>query len=332
MEKPEPPGPPPVLRRIAASDTTVEALGLIMKQNPHGILLGCDELSGLLLGFNQYKAHGRGADRQFYLSSWSVVPHTIDRKSSPEPLMLVRPVLSILGGIQPALLRDLGDERGRIDGLPHRFLFAFPDPIEDRWTTDSVDAGLETLWARTCERLLELAPASLSEDGVMVPVTLRLSPAAQTAWADWCTDHHKERCDENFPVELLGPWRKLEAYVARSAIVLHELAILRGDVASGTTDVSEAILVGACAFVEWQKSHQRRVYQHLGFDRSDHRVVLAVDWLRRHGGTASVRDVLRAGVAGVKRQTDAMALFRDLQDRELGSMNGKRPAQFSLWP
>jgi hypothetical protein len=259
-----------------------------------------------------------------------VAPHIIDRKSSPEPIMLMRPVLSILGGIQPALLRDLGDERGRLDGLPHRFLYAFPDPIEDRWTTDSVPPEMETLWAETCRRLLELCPASISEDGVMVPVTLRLSSRAQTAWADWCRDHHRECRDENLSGELSGPWHKLMAYAARAAIVLHELGIAQGGIAPGETDVSEAVLVGACAFVEWQKSHQRRVYQYLGFDRSDHRVMRAVDWIRRHGGSATVREVLTAGVASVKRQTEVIALFRDLQDRGYGSTNGDRPIRFSL--
>ncbi len=56
-EKPHPPG----CQRFAVSDTTVEALADRLADNPRGLLLARDELSGWLRSFDQYKS-GKGGD------------------------------------------------------------------------------------------------------------------------------------------------------------------------------------------------------------------------------------------------------------------------------
>jgi hypothetical protein len=71
---------PPVLKRVIVSDTTVEALCVILAQNPRGVLLYRDELVGWARSFNQYRG-GKGADRSFWLSCWSGQPVVVDRKT-----------------------------------------------------------------------------------------------------------------------------------------------------------------------------------------------------------------------------------------------------------
>jgi hypothetical protein len=55
-------GPRPILRRCVVSDTTTESLGITLVENPRGLLMIRNELSGLIAGMNQYKG-GKGHDR-----------------------------------------------------------------------------------------------------------------------------------------------------------------------------------------------------------------------------------------------------------------------------
>lgn len=60
----------PTMTRCVASDTTVEALVGILEDNPRGLLVYKDELTGWVRSMDQYKG-GKGSDRQHWLSFWS---------------------------------------------------------------------------------------------------------------------------------------------------------------------------------------------------------------------------------------------------------------------
>jgi hypothetical protein len=107
----------PVIGRVQVDDATVEAIGPILQANRRGVVLIKDELTGWVNSQNQYKG-GRGTDRQFWLSNWAGVPATIDRKQQQGvPLIIPHPFCAVVGGIQPDLLGDLVDARGRADGF-----------------------------------------------------------------------------------------------------------------------------------------------------------------------------------------------------------------------
>jgi putative DNA primase/helicase len=55
--------PPPVELRYLVNDTTVEKLGEVLNQNPNGLLLFRDELSGFLHTMDR---RGHENDRAFY--------------------------------------------------------------------------------------------------------------------------------------------------------------------------------------------------------------------------------------------------------------------------
>jgi len=67
----------PVPRRDLVNDSTVEKLGVILNQNPRGILLFRDELTGWLRTLDR---EGHENDRAFYLEAWNGNgPYTYDR-------------------------------------------------------------------------------------------------------------------------------------------------------------------------------------------------------------------------------------------------------------
>jgi len=126
----------PVERQLVAGDTTREALCDLLRENPRGLLIHRDELTGWALSLNQYKA-GKGDDKQFWLSLWSGEPIAVNRRG--RRVHVDDPFASIVGNIPPAVLSELSDNRTREDGWLHRILFAWPDPIEPRWTESEPD-------------------------------------------------------------------------------------------------------------------------------------------------------------------------------------------------
>lgn len=115
----EPPEKPiaPQAQRFLVSDTTVEALAPMFLQNPRGLMLSRDELSGWLGSFDRYSA-GAGGDAAHWLSMFNAEPLIVDRKTGiPRTIFVPRASICISGGIQPGPFnRALGVEH-RESGL-----------------------------------------------------------------------------------------------------------------------------------------------------------------------------------------------------------------------
>lgn len=113
----------PACKRTIATDTTMEAMGVLMAANPRGLLLYFDEIAQLI---NTWEKKGREPERQFYLSAWAGNGRqTVDRISR-EALRIDNMCLSLLGGIQPdklhtSLVRSTDSTN---DGLLQRFQMA----------------------------------------------------------------------------------------------------------------------------------------------------------------------------------------------------------------
>lgn len=145
---------PPQLR-YHLQDATPEQLLGVLEDNPRGVLVVRDELSGLFGGFGR-SAEGRGAmERSRYLSIWSA-EHLSDDRKTTRSLYVRQPHASLYGGVQPELLfRCLGDDDVAA-GLPARFLFAWPPERPRVWSEAEVPSRLldqvRTVFDRGCIR------------------------------------------------------------------------------------------------------------------------------------------------------------------------------------
>lgn len=251
----------PSMSRCVASDTTVEALVGILEDNPRGLLVHKDELAGWVRSMDQYKG-GKGSDRQHWLSFWSTDEVVVDRKSRMgEPLIVAKPFVSLFGGIQPAMLGELG--AGAEDGLMDRFLFAYPEPRHVRFSYEEVSAESEGRYAALYEKLADL-PLATDEHGDPNPKPLKLSPEARRLFARTVDESGAEILQPGFPSRLEGVWSKLRGHLARLSLVL---AVCRYAEASPGVAREECVeredVEAASALLDYFKAHARRVYAEL---------------------------------------------------------------------
>lgn len=160
-----------------------------------------------------------------------------------------------------------------------------------------------------------------------------LTPGAKRLWVEWVNSHNREQDQDGFPEYLYGPWAKLESYCARFALILCETHYVCGEI--NTEEVDEMIMRKAITLVEYFKDHTRRTYARLRCTPEDRKVLDALNWIRRHGGQATAREMLRGNVAGVKKAVEAEHLLRELVERGYGTLTespsrGKKSLHFML--
>jgi uncharacterized protein DUF3987 len=260
----ETPGPPPrapEASRVRVNDTTVEALIPILKENPRGLLLERDELAGWVKGMDQYKAGGKGSERQFWLSVWSNEPTSVDRKGQQGPVSVPKPFTGVIGSIQPDVLGDLAENRE--DGMLERFLFAYPRMLNALWTEDDVSEGA-LVGYRDLYNSLRNLNMQRDEDGDPIEVAVVFSPEAKEVYVEVYNRHRKEMAAPGFPRYLRGVWAKLEAYTLRITLILACCRFVEQGVAerAEVEDVLKAV-----ALIDYFKAQARRVFGTLyGFD------------------------------------------------------------------
>lgn len=310
-EKPE----KPFLERVYTTDVTVEALAILMEQNPRGVALIQDELASWTRGMNQYKS-GKGTDKQFFLSCWSGTPYVVDRKSQDEPIVLPRTFLSVVGCIPPDILEELTDKHGRQDGFVHRILFCFPDPVIASWNEKIISSSAKNEVDCCFEKLWRLNP-TVDGQGHKEPVVMPLSHEAKRIWVEWYNTHCQEQSQPGFNELWEGPWAKMPAQVARMALIIHVCRFETGE--TNCPEVDEISMAMAAAIGHYFKEHLKRIYQRLQDDPLDRKIRQTVNWIRKHGqGGVTARELLSHKVAGCKTSPDAKTLLDTLFSRNLG--------------
>jgi hypothetical protein len=277
--EPAPPKPEePALRHAVVDDITVERLADILDENPRGVISAQDELSGWVMAMNQYKAGGKGADRQFWLRVWSNAPVKVDRKSRKIPAIITEPWVSVIGSIQPEILPEL--HIGRNDGMLDRFLYSYPEPLRAKHTDDEVSAAAEHAVLGLYKKLADLKmPES---DGETFPGTVPMTREAWQLFKELADELSEEAHALGFPKRLRGAWSKLEAYLARLSLIL---ALSRVVETGEREQVEPRDVLAASIMVDYFKAHARRVFAELyGTDPMDSLAAALSEFLEEHSG------------------------------------------------
>jgi putative DNA primase/helicase len=144
-DRPDDPPEQPKSRRLIVNDATFEAMHQTMSENPAGIFVIRDELTGW---WSTLDRAGREGERAFCLQAWNGdTGHTIDRIGRGT-IHVEACCMSMLGGIQPGRLRsylvDALEDGPSNDGLIQRFqLLVWPDtPADWRYVDSKAERGL----------------------------------------------------------------------------------------------------------------------------------------------------------------------------------------------
>jgi len=253
-ERPDGDPAEPKRRRLIVNDATPEALHRTMSENPAGILVIRDELTGW---WSQLEQPGREGERSFCLQAWNGdTGHTLDRIGRGT-IHAEACCMSMLGGIQPGRLRsylvDALEDGPANDGLIQRFqLLVYADTNAGFIYVDRApDKPSEQLAAEIFRKLVALDAEN--------PMHLHFSPEAQTLFVEWYADlQRKIRGEELHPalVSHLSKYGKTMPSIA-ALLALAEWAAA-GD--GGTCAVTLRHAQQAAAWCAYLESHANRVY------------------------------------------------------------------------
>jgi len=277
---------PPTLRRLTTSDGTFESLHHILSQNPAGLFVTRDELTGWLAGLER---QGREQERSFYLECWNGdASFTIDRIGRGS-IHVPHACISLFGGIQPGPLRaymagSLRDGSSN-DGLMQRLqLLVWPD-IPRGWSyvdrkpnEPAIDCA-----AQVYRQIVNLDCAN--------PLRLQFDDETQPLFEHWLTELEGRIRKDEFSVSF-------QSHLAKYRSLMPSLALLFA-LADGQTDyVPISHAKQACDWCDYLESHARRLYAPEARPGQSAAIALSqrlVKGWKREDGLFTVRDVYQNG-------------------------------------
>jgi putative DNA primase/helicase len=304
-QRPESEAIKPTQRRLIAVDATPESLHQILAENPAGVFVLRDELTGWLASLER---QGRESERAFYLECWNGdSSFTMDRIGRGS-VHVENCCVALFGGIQPARLRaylaDALRDGPSNDGLIQRFqLLVWPDARRGWAYRDRTpNAGAMKTAANVYRRII-----GMSADN---PLRLKFAPDAQLLFVEWLSDlEMRLRNDDTSPFML--------AHLAKYKKLMPALALLFSLADGSLEAVGLHHAQQAADWCDYLCHHARRVYaSHISPERVAAISLarkLATGW-KRESGRFTVRHVYQNDWAGLGMPDEVRAAVRVLED------------------
>jgi hypothetical protein len=274
---------PPAIQTCLMGDLTIEVLTSRLQDNPHGICVYKDELGHHFTSFDQYRAQ-KGSDVSHWCSLHTGDHFALDRRTDNRHIRIRYPRINITGAIQPSVLRRVLTPEYFEQGLAARFLFVFPDPRRSKWTDAVVPDDVTKAMRELFEKLWGLAPAK-SDYGESQPQEIPLVEGAKEVFVAFYNECGGVAFDS--PEHEAAAWNKLPGYAARCALV--------GQLAHdpGSKVITAEAMQAACDLMQWQGRETTRVYAALVETPFQREQRTLLEFVERHGGVVTVRDVMR---------------------------------------
>lgn len=317
--------------RIVANDTTIEALAALLSHNPRGLVVCRDELDGWFSSFDQYKS-GKGADAANWLELHGGRPIIVDRKKGASQ-HIRQASCSVIGGIQPGILRRNLTTEHIARGLMARMLFVFPPPRQRRWTDADVDDQVTDEYATLVENLLGLK-FDTDDKGDPVPRLVGLSREAQVLFAQFVDELGESQDNQND--SLVASMSKLEGYAARLALVIHLARWASGEQVDPDVCDAQSVEAGV-TMCRWFSDETRRIHGLITETSAEAEQRTLVEIITRRGGHIRSRELQQIS-RRYKTADSADAALQALVDaddgywepEQLGKTGGRPTRQFCL--
>lgn len=215
---------PPTRMRIIINDTTVEKLGILLNENPNGLIHIRDELTGWISKLSDEKFQ---QDRSFYLECFDGDGRYTYDRITRESVEIENLTLSLLGGIQPSkisplirnTIRGIGD-----DGLLQRLQLAIwpDDSFNWKWIDQAPNQAYEQAYVRLFNLMHELRFAAFSDSSSPI---FHFTKEAQELFVDWYTENNMLARSGDLHPALESHLLKTPKIIASLALIF-ELSIL----------------------------------------------------------------------------------------------------------
>jgi hypothetical protein len=261
--------------RTLTCDATTESLVGILSENPRGLILARDELSGWFGGFGAYKGSS-GGDVATWLEMYGGRAYFTDRVGRGS-IKVPRSSVSVSGTIQPMTLSGILKPEFRANGLLARFLLAAPPRKKKVWHENGIPDQTVKNWKKLVWDLLDFADEK----------ELRLDEEAKALYVDFFNE--SSEVSLTLPSDETAAWSKLEGYCARLALVLQMVANVSGGGSSERIEASA--MQTAIKLIDWFKAETNRVYSLMKISARKSTDENLLAFIRSRGGQVTVRDV-----------------------------------------
>lgn len=304
---------PPNCDRYYIEDTTTEALMSVLENNPSGVMVINDELSGWFASFDRYAKRGSGGDVAKWLKLWDARPVSIDRKTGDtRHLRIEKPIVGIAGAIQPSVLWKAVESKNVENGLLARFLIAYPPAEPQTWQEIEPSEASRQAMVQLFESLYEWNFASTDEK--KGTADLVFDEEARKSWIDFFNNNQKLVSDSTAPLSYA--FAKLDQYCLRFACLYH--MIENCEKSEIPTRVSQATLEAAIKTTEWFREEARRVYKRVMWGGETERLNHLRKKIADNNFKMSVRDLQRTNSKKYPTADHARADLQTLVDFKEG--------------
>lgn len=239
----------PILAQYLISDFTLEVLSDINENNPHGLGVFADELNSWYANLGRYSS---GKDEPHWLSIWNAENDgfTINRKA--KTMRFENPFISVCGGIQPAILSELGKNGNSENGFLHRILFAYPHDAKPEYlSAELIDPNASSDYEAILNVLLDIPTKD-------EPKTLKPDKDASKRLADFDKELTDLQREADSDMEC-GQISKLKVYSFRLALLFEGIFYACGE--SQLLYISERAVQASITLIKYFHDCGKRVYK-----------------------------------------------------------------------
>ncbi|MEL7001615.1 MAG: DUF3987 domain-containing protein [Bacteroidota bacterium] len=273
--KDAPDGKKPLAKQLIANGTTIEALLNILKENPNGILYHKDELIGWI---NDLARYNTGSAEQQWLSIYSNQSIRVNRKKDDQHLLIPRPFVNVIGGIQPEVLHSLYKEDRKANGFTSRIAFSFPDDVPRTISKSEMDTTLVEEYENFIDRFSYISKKPV-ENGLQGVINLSFSADAQKRFYEWDeTFINRQLNISQLSAPIKSVISKLEAMVPRVALTIEfidQAALCLQPVCVNVSSVEKAIRLVSYLYDHYLKVHQLIYNKHQKTSTTEHQILTA---------------------------------------------------------
>ena len=233
---------------------------MLQTQNPRGILVFRDELTGLLVKWDRED----GADeRAYFLEGWNGNGSYTDVKIGRGLTDAKNICISLLGGIQPDKLKRYLYQamQGNNDGLMQRLQLAvWPDEPEGWQLIDTKPNKAEK--QRAFDIMKALAEMDFIQYGAVKGEYderpyFRFDDAGQAVFNEWLTELQTIKIQQEENPLMVEHFGKFRSFMPSLALIFHCIDIADGKASGAVSERAARLAVDWCKYLE---SHARRIY------------------------------------------------------------------------